>query len=331
MLVMSFLMLACCLIAIIARAVRKGPGPRPERGDTYDSHNSSWSERQKSYVEGQAALRLASIVLPIVALLSIFASSITQIQAGHRGVVLRFGAPTGGLMTPGLKFKLSDADKVVSMSVQTEKYEAHASAASKDLQDVTTSVALNWHLDPARAVEVYTTLGVEFIDRIAAPAVQESVKQVTARYNAEDLILRREEVKLAIADSLRSRLDARGIELEALSITNFQFSPTFTAAIEAKVSAQQAVFEALNKLERVKVEAQQREEQARGEANAQIAAAEGQAEAIRIVTEAQRLANESIATSLTPDVLQYILLDRLGQDVKVIIVPAGADFVVPTA
>jgi len=181
------------------------------------------------------------------------------------------------------------------------------------------------------ADEVYKTLGLEYIDRIAAPAIQETIKQITSQYNAEDLILRREEVKNDITASLSTRLLERGIITEAVSITNFQFSETFTAAIESKVAAEQAVLEAKNKLERVRVEAEQAEAQARGEANARIAKAEGEAQYIQIVTEAQVAANESIAESLSPEILQYILLDRLGEDIKIMIIPSGQslDLVIP--
>jgi len=231
----------------------------------------------------------------------------------------------------GLQTKVPFLDSVVKISVQTQKYEADAASASRDLQDVSTRIALNWRLDPGMTSEIYRTLGLEYIDRIAAPAIQETVKQVTARYNAEDLILRRDEVKNDITSVLSTRLLERGIITEAVSITEFQFSTTFTAAIEAKVAAEQAVFEARNKLERVKVEAEQREAQARGEANARIAKAEGEAEYIRVVTEAQVAANEAIGKTLTPEVLQYILLDRLGEDIKVIVIPSGQglDLVLP--
>lgn len=173
------------------------------------------------------------------------------------------------------------------------------------------------------AAEVYRTLGLSFIERIAAPAIQETVKQITTKYIAEDLILKREEVKAAFTESLSNRLVERGIVIETVSITNFQFSNTFTAAIESKVAAEQAVLEAKNKLERVKVEAQQREAEAKGEAAARIAKANGEAEYIRIVTEAQVAANKAVASSLTPQVLQYILLDRLGEDIKIMVIPSG--------
>lgn len=275
--------------------------------------------------------RISSIAGIVLIIASVIAGSLTTIPAGHRGVVIRFSAVTGTILEQGLQTKLPFIDSVVKMSVQTQKYETDSSAVTNDLQDVSTTIALNWRLDPGVADEVYKTLGLEYIERIAAPAIQETIKQVTAQYNAEDLILRRDEVKNDITVSLSARLLERGIVTEALSITNFQFSETFTAAIESKVAAEQAVLEARNKLERVKVEAEQREAEARGEANARIAKAEGEAQYIQIVTDAQVAANESIAESLTPEILQYILLDRLGEDIKIIVIPSGQglDLVIP--
>ncbi len=275
--------------------------------------------------------RIGIIIGVVVIIASFILGSFTTIPAGHRGVVIRFSAVTGTILGEGLRTKLPFIDSVVVMEVRTQKYETQSSAITNDLQDVSTTIALNWKLDPGMAAEVYRTLGLEFIERIAAPAIQETIKQITAQFNAEDLILRRSEVKNAITESLASRLHERGIITELVSITNFQFSDTFTAAIEAKVAAEQAVLEATNKLERVRVEAQQREAEARGEADARIAKAIGEAEYIRIVTEAQVVANQAIAGSLTPEVLQYILLDRLGEDIKVMVIPSGQglDLVLP--
>ncbi len=253
---------------------------------------------------------------------------VTTVPSGTVGIEMQFSAVTGGYRTQGLQFK-SPIVKLQIVNVQTQKEEVEATAASKDLQDVSTKIALNYHLNQASAPEVYRDLGLDYIVKIADPAIQETVKQVTARHNAEDLIINREVIKGEITEELKARLAPRGITVEALSITNFQFSSVFTAAIEAKVSALQAVFEAQNKLERVKVEAQQAEAEAIGRANAVIAAANGQAKAIQIVTDAQVKANEEISSSLTPEVLQYILLDRLAKNVTTIVIPQGQNFVLP--
>jgi regulator of protease activity HflC (stomatin/prohibitin superfamily) len=292
---------------------------------------SQTSKSSQDDPKARLAGKMGSIIGVILIVASIIAGSFTTIPAGHRGVVIRFSAVTGRILDEGLQNKLPFIDSVEKMSVQTQKYEAPSSAITNDLQDVSTTIALNWRLDANMAAEVYKTLGLEYISRIAAPAIQETIKQMTARYNAEDLILKREEVKNAITESLSNRLVQRGIVTEIVSITNFQFSETFTAAIEAKVAAEQAVLEATNKLERVKVEAQQREAEATGEADARIAKAIGEAEYIRVVTEAQVAANNDIAGSLTHEVLQYILLDRIGEDIKVMVIPSGQglDLVLP--
>lgn len=238
---------------------------------------------------------------------------------------------TGTVLEEGLRTKVPFIDSVVMMDVRTDKYEVAAAAASRDLQDVRITIALNWRLEPSRTAEIYRTLGTDFINRIAAPAVQEVVKQVTARHRAEDLIVNREIVRNQIAEELSVRLMERGIITEAISITEFQFNQTFVAAIEAKVAAEQAVLQAQFTLEQVRVEAEQREARAHGEANARIAAANGEAEYIRVVTDAQVAANNAIAESLSPQVLQYILLDRLGEDIKLMVIPAGQglDLVLP--
>lgn len=170
-------------------------------------------------------------------------------------------------------------------------------------------------------------MGLGYIDKIAAPAVQEVVKSVTARHNAEDLIIDREQIRNEIAQELINRMRQRNIIVEIVNITNFQFSAEFTKAIEAKVVAQQNVLQAQYRLQQVQVEAQQAEAKAKGEAAALIANAQGQATSIQIVTDAQVAANQKIAASLNKDVLQYVFIDRLGKDIKVVVIPSGQNFV----
>jgi regulator of protease activity HflC (stomatin/prohibitin superfamily) len=275
--------------------------------------------------------KVAGISGAAIIVISFIAGSFTAVPAGHRGVVIRFSAVTGTILEEGLRTKVPLLDSVIMMDVRTDKYEVGAAAASRDLQDVSTTIALNWRLEPTRTAEIYRTLGMAYISRITAPAVQEVVKQVTARHRAEDLITNREMVRNEIAEELTTRLLERGIITEAVSITEFRFNETFVAAVEAKVAAEQAVLQAQFTLEQVKIEAQQREARERGEALARIAKAEGEAEYIRVVTDAQVAANSAIAGSLSPAVLQYILLDRLGDDIKLIVIPSGQglDLVLP--
>ena len=274
---------------------------------TFDSEIQSPRRREFEWNVGTIMLTVA---LAILALITFF-GGIVITQAGHVNILLQFGK-VAGTKPEGLSFKMPIIENVETMSLQTQLYTESASAASKDLQDVNTTVAINYRVDPIYVAELYRTLGIKYIDKIAAPAVQEVVKEITARYNAEDMILRRADVKNDITNSLSQRLRERGIITETVNITDFKFSPVFTTAIESKVSAVQAVLEAQNKLERIKVEAQQAQAQAVGEANAAVARAEGQVKAIEI-----------LKAVLTPEYLQYIYIDKLAKDAKIIVVPAG--------
>jgi regulator of protease activity HflC (stomatin/prohibitin superfamily) len=207
------------------------------------------------------------------------------VSAGTRGILLTFGKVSMTPQEEGLHFKIPFVQTVVMMNVQTQKYEAEADSASKDLQIVSADIATNFRIDSSKAPQIYRELGVNYIDNIIQPAEQEAVKAITARFTAEELITKREEVRLEIGDLLKSKLLPRGIIVEDISITNFDFSKSFNEAIESKVTAEQLKLKAERDLERIRVEAEQIAVQAEGKKRAQIEEAQGQAEAIRLLQE----------------------------------------------
>lgn len=221
-----------------------------------------------------------------VAILIIAANAIAIVDAGHRGILLKFGAvDTTKVYGEGLHFITPFQDKMIQLEVRTLKVEEKATSASKDLQDVQTQVALNYHIDPERAHIVYQNLGPNYNVSIINPAIQESVKQITAQFTAEELVTKRESVKNSIDEQITRRLASYNLIVETISITDFKFSDQFTQAIELKVTAEQKALQAKNDLERIKIEAQQLEAQAVGQQKANIAKAQGEAEAIRIIDE----------------------------------------------
>ena len=232
-------------------------------------------------LEGTGRSRsLVRIVLPIIVgiiVISIIAvSSIRVVDAGNRGILVQFGnVDTDVSLDEGLHFVVPFRDNVVQMEVRTQKIVESATSASKDLQDVSTQVALNYHVNPDRAQVLYQQLGPDYANRVIVPAIQESVKQVTARFNAEELITNRETVKNQIEEQIKARLAPYNVVVDALSITEFAFSQQFTTAVESKVEAQQRALQAQNELRRIQIEAQQNEAKAIGEQKANIARAEG--------------------------------------------------------
>ena len=152
-------------------------------------------------------IRIAVPVIVGIIIISVIAiSSVRIVDAGNRGILLHFGAvDTSMSLDEGLHFVIPFRDNVVQMEVRTQRSES-ATSASKDLQDVSTQVALNYHINPDRAQVVYRQLGYDYANRVIVPAIQESVKQVTARFNAEELITNRETVKNQIEEQYEQDL-----------------------------------------------------------------------------------------------------------------------------
>jgi len=189
---------------------------------------------------------------------------------GERGVVMNFGAVQKDIMGEGLHLRVPIMQKIVIMDVKVQKGEGQGDAASKDLQQVTTNVAINYHLDPLRVGETFQTVGslAAVGDRIILPAVQESVKAATALYTAEELVSRRQEVRDKIRNLLRDRLKTNGVIVDEFSIVNFAFSREFSNAIEAKTTAEQLKLKAERDLDRIRIEAEQKISSAKAEAEA---------------------------------------------------------------
>lgn len=216
---------------------------------------------------------IGASIVGLIVLIVVFGSFGT-IGAGERGVKTRFGAVVG-TMEQGLYFKLPIVEGVVAMDVQTQKEQVDVEAASSDLQDVHTVIALNYNVMPEKVSTLYVNVGEEYKSRIIDPAVQEAVKASTAKYTANDLIQNRPAVRDAIQKDLATKLAESFLQVSDVSIVDFKFSDVFNKAIEAKVTAEQNALAAKNKLDQVQFEAQQT-----------VATAKAQAEAIQIQAQA---------------------------------------------
>lgn len=207
-------------------------------------------------------------------LLILLINPFTSIESQQVGIITHFGA-IEGTVGEGLHVINPFTTDVVKMDVTTQQVAVPAAAASKDLQSVSTQVSVNYNLDRDKVVDVYRELKNEYVSRVIEPSIQEAVKGATAKYTAEELITKREEVKGVIYQDLKSRLATRNIVVTEVLITNFDFSPSFNAAVEAKVQAEQDALASKNKLEQTKYEAEQK-----------VVTAKAEAESIRIQAEA---------------------------------------------
>ena len=252
-------------------------------------------------------------IIGFILLIVVVAASVKIVEAGHRGVLLNFGAvDTAVSLNEGIHFVIPFRDNVIPIEVRTQRITENAASASNDLQDVSTQVALNYHVDPTTAQILYQQIGFDYASRVIAPAIQESVKQISARFNAENLITNRETVKSEIEANIKARLAPYNIVVEALSITEFQFTEQFRRAVEAKVEAEQRALQATNDLRRIEIEAQQAEARAIGEQQANIARAEGVRQAAVLQAQGEAEAIQIVEAQLreNPRYLEWLKTQR---------------------
>jgi len=212
------------------------------------------------------------------------------VGAGERGVMMRFGKVQEAILDEGIHPIFPIVTSVKTLSVRVQKTDLKADAASKDLQRISTDLAINWNIDPAKANQVFQQVGDEeqIVNSILSPAISEVLKAATSKKTAEEIITKRTELKTEIDNSLKNRLAPYGVIVRDVSLIIFGFSPEFSKAIEAKQIAEQ--------------EAKQAEftvKKATQDAQAQINRAKGQAEA-------QRLQRQT----LTPEILQQQAIEK---------------------
>src|SRR5438132_7275949 len=249
----------------------------------------------------QNKLKILAAIITFVVIIVFMFESVVVVEAGHRGVVLYVGAVENRVLGEGIHFIIPFAEQVVQLEVRTLKFQADATAASNDLQEVQTTIALNYHISPSQANLIYQQLGADYADRIIAPTIQESVKASVAKFNAEELITKRATAKALIAQTIGNTLSARNIIVETVFITDFKFSPAFASQVESQVVAFKKYLTDKNNLLAVKVIANQTVVQANATARSNVAKANGESQAIKIITSQLRQ---------SPTYLQWLAINR---------------------
>ena len=237
--------------------------------------------------------------LLVLFLVAILASFVAIVNAGERGVLLRFGAVQPTVLDEGIHLIIPIVDTVKKLSVRVQSQEITTEASSRDLQDVHTDVALNWHIVPEEVHLIFQQIGDQtaIIERIISPAVEEVLKAVMAMYTAEEIITKRGQVKGGVDQALIERLRPYHIAVDDISLVHVHFSNRFSDAVEAKQVAEQeakrAEFIALKAIK---------------EADARVNLAKGEATAQQLLRE-----------SLTPELLQRQAIEKWNGSLPLII------------
>ena len=258
-----------------------------------------------------------NFLYPIIIILVIVlaTSAFVIVDSGHVGVVRTLGAVQPEPLPEGFHIKKPFMDKVEQIDIRLTKAKSKSKAASKDLQTVETQVTVQYSLSGPVAPQTYQRIGQREVvaATVIEPAIQESVKAVTAQYTAEQLVTKRAEVKQQIQKAIENFINVTlqdkqvptALNIANVAITDFEFSEEFNKAIELKVKAEQEALQALNEKTRRVTQAeagfQERKLAADGEAYEIEAASKAKADAIE--REAKALKNN-------PELIQLRLAER---------------------
>jgi prohibitin 1 len=266
-----------------------------ESSSNVDSLKSTNKTNKDVYIAVQL-----TIVIIFLAILSKF---FVIVNAGERGVLMQFGKVQEQVLGEGLHVIVPTVYSVKKLSVRVQKQESSAEASSKDLQDVFTDVALNWHIIPDEANAIFQQIGdeKEVVARIIDPAVEEVLKAVMAKYTAEEIITKRGEVKAAVDEFLTLRLVTYHIAVDDISLVHVHFSERFSDAVEAKqIAEQEAKRGEFLALKAVK------------EAEAKVNLAKGEAEVQRLLRD-----------NLTPELLERQAIEKWNGQLPLIVGEGG--------
>ena len=236
--------------------------------------------------------KIVAIAVVAVVVLLTAVNCFTIVDAGHTGVVVTLGKVNEGVLQEGLHIKAPFIQKIVRIDNRIVKLEVDTEAFSKDLQTVSTTIAINYRVDTSKSYSIYKNIGANYEDVLVTPAVNEVLKAITAKYTAEESVTNRTLISDGLIKGLNETLNHSGLYVTDVNIINFDFSEAFIDAIEEKQVAEQKLLKAET------------------EKQTAITNAEAQAQTTKIKAEAEAEANNKIKASLNEDIIRSKFYDK---------------------
>lgn len=237
-------------------------------------------------------VKIATVGAIILVAIAILANCFIIVDAGHTGVVVTLGKVNEGVLQEGLHFKAPFVQRIVKIDNRIVKLEVDTEAFSKDLQTVTTTIAINYRVDTDKSYSIYKNIGADYEGVLVTPAVNEVLKAITAKYTAEESVTNRTLISEGLIKGLNEKLNNIGLYVTDVNIINFDFSEAFIDAIEEKQVAEQKLLKAET------------------EKQTAITNAEAQAQTTKIKAEAEAEANNKIKASLNDDIIRSKFYDK---------------------
>jgi len=290
-------------------------------------------------------------VIPVFVVLALTAvrASLLFIPPDRAGVVVSLMADRGYFEKPlasGLHWILPLVDHVVQYPISWQTYtmsmvpeegatlgDDSISSRTRDGQLVNLDCSVIFRVDPERVAQVHALWQQRFVKELVRPVLRGLLREEVAQFTAEEVNgLKRNLLETRIETALREVLQDNGLQLSRFMLRQVEFSQEFQDAVERKQVAQQKAAEAENLVLARRREAQQAREVAAGKADALIKEAEAEATArvMAAAADARGLELMSRALADNPRLVTYEYVKRLSPNVKVMLVPSDAPFILPS-
>ena len=218
----------------------------------------------------------------------------SQIDAGYRGVKLTWGKVVSDSLPEGLYFYNPISTSMVAIDTRLQREKIQLETYTKDIQQATMKLTVNYNIDPTKAHEIYQRIGLAYQNTLIEPTILSSVKDVVGKVEADKFVNNREVVTQEIKEKISTILAPSHILVQEVAIENIAFSGAFENAIEAKQIATQEAIKAQNETVRVTEEGKQQVIKAKALADSQKAESEAKAYAIKVESEAKAEATKQI-------------------------------------
>ncbi len=242
--------------------------------------------------DNKKVVKIVAGVFAAILVIFVVINCFTIVEPGHTGVVVTLGKVNEGVLSEGMHIKVPFVQRVVKIDNRIVKLEVSTEAFSKDLQTVSTTLAINYRVDSAKSYSIYKNIGANYEAVLVTPAVNEVLKAIVAKYTAEESVTNRSLISEGLVEGLNEKLNASGLYVTDVNIINFDFSEASINEIEEKQVAQQQLLKAET------------------EKQTAITNAEAEAEATMIKAEAEAEANKKIKASLDDNVIRSKFYDK---------------------
>ncbi len=235
-----------------------------------------------------------------------------EIGPGQVGVKARFGQVQAGTLNPGLHWLVPAIDNLTVFDGRVQAYNfENIESATQDLQQVRLSGLINYHIDASKADQILQEIGGPgtYAEKVFLRPSNTALKEITPAYSAANVVSKRDEIGNRTLATLRERMEPFHIIVDRVSVENVGLNELFLTSVEAKQIAEQD-------LQRADFEAQTKVKLAEGDRDSRITRAEGEAQA-----------NDLLNASLTGPLLQWTYIQQLADNIKLMMIPTGQDFI----